>query len=570
MSSNQRTHTVVSGETLAAIAAQAGLTLAEIMAANLDIKNPDIIAVGQVIVLPLKGGDAAPAVVEAEMNIYTVRSGDSLAVIARRYELDLPTLLAANANITDPNRIRAGQQIVIPVKVPPQPKPQSGNSGGNSDARPRNGGGRTQVVESEAAAAGEDPNAILARCPTTGASELTSRPERLSFAGVRASRTLAETDARHVLPFMSKFDEAARPHGLPPALLAAIASRETHGGTILAKDGTGDHGHGFGLMQVDNRSGAPTVREGGPFGQPHINQATGILADKLNAVRRQFPTLTPEQQLVTAASRYNGGKGRPFPDSDLGTTHGDYGNDVIARAQFYAERWHGAVPPTLAAPPPVVLDAAKGFTPAPTLEEVQAGTAVLRVGHQGPAVRSVQELLGNVGLDGKFGDETHDAIVAFQAAHDIKPPAGSEGAVDKATLEILGTVHASRPARKGDVVYGRHVVSDKGVKELLQKIADFTGSRVIITSGDRQRVVNNNSRSHHLVGRAADFKIEGLSLGEAYRMLKDTVIPKRDFQFIYHTEVTVAPHLHIGRYSDNRPSNFIVDTGQILKRRPGA
>jgi LysM repeat protein/peptidoglycan hydrolase-like protein with peptidoglycan-binding domain len=569
MSSNPRNHTVVAGDTLASIAAQAGLTLAEVMAANLDIKNPDVIAVGQVILLPAKGGGDAPAVAVAETTIYTVRSGDSLAVIARRYEIDLPALLAANANISNPDRIRAGQTIIIPVKMPP-PEPRNGNGGGNGDAQPQDGGGRTRAVGSEAAPAGEDPNAVLARCPRKGASERTARQDRLSFAGVRASRKMAENDARHVLPFMAKFNEAARRHGLPPALLAAIASRESRGGVILAKDGTGDNGHGFGLMQVDNRSGAPTVREGGPFGQPHINQATGILADKLRSVRKQFPNLSPEQQLVTAASRYNGGKGRPFPDNDLGTTGGDYGNDVVARAQFYAERWQGAVAPTLAAAAPAVHDAAKGFAPAPTLEEVQAGTAVLKVGHRGPAVRRVQELLGNVGTDEKFGDETHDAIVAFQAAHDMRPAAGSEGAVDKATLELLGTVHAARPARKGDVVYGRHVVSDKGVKDLLQKIADFTGSRVIITSGDRKRVVNSNSRSHHLVGRAADFKIEGLSLGEAYRMLKDAVIPKRDFQFIYHTEVTVAPHLHVGRYGDNRPSSFIVDTGQILKRRPGA
>lgn len=570
MSSNLRTHVVAAGETLSSIATQAGLTLAEIMAANLNIKDPDVVAVGQVILIPSRVvGGAAPATV-AETHIYTVRSGDSLAVIARRFELDLKTLLAANTAITNPDRIRAGQQIVIPVKTIPEPlKPQNGGG------KPQNGGGQsptttTQPTTTTGPASAGNPNAILARITPGGASERTARQDKLTFAGVRASKKMAENDARNVLPFMSKFDEAAHAHGLPPALLAAIASRESRGGAVLAKDGTGDRGHGFGLMQVDNRNDFPTVREGGPFGQPHINQATQILADKLTAVRQKFPTLTPEQQLQTAVSRYNGGAGKPFPYSDTGTTGGDYSNDVLARAQYYAERWQGAVPPTLSATPPVVHNAANGFTAAPTLEEVQAGTAVLRVGHEGPAVRRVQELLGSVGLDSKYGDETHDAVLAFQRAHDIKPSAGLEGAVDKTTLDILGTIHAARPTRKGDVFYGRHVVSDKAVKDLLQKMADFLGSRIIITSGDRKRLVNNNSRSHHLVGRAADFKVEGLSLREAYNLLKESVVPKKDFQFIYHTEVTTAPHLHVGRYSDNRPSSFIVDTGQILPRRRGA
>jgi peptidoglycan hydrolase-like protein with peptidoglycan-binding domain len=249
------------------------------------------------------------------------------------------------------------------------------------------------------------------------------------------------------------------------------------------------------------------------------------------------------------------------------TTGEDYANDVLARAQYYAELWNGGVAPSVARTAVTDLGTAGRYTPAPSLEDVQAQKEALKLGHEGAAVSRVQELLGGVEVDGKFGEDTRQAVMAFQRAHTIKPSAGLEGAVDKVTLEILGTVHTARPVRRGDIIYGRHTVSDQKVKELLQKIADSTGTKVILTSGDRKRVVNNNSRSHHLVGRAADFRVEGLTLGEAYRLLKDTVIPKRDYQFIYHTEVTTAPHLHIGRYDDNRLSTFIVDTGQILPRR---
>lgn len=546
MSRQPQTHTVNANETLSGIAGRFGLTLADIMAANLNITDPDVIAVGQTIHIPGEGGARVPTALVAESHIYTVRSGDTMGVIARRYEIDLNELLDANREIKNPDRIRAGQQIIIPAR------------GGTQPDEPQ------EVVTGQPA---NDSNAILARCNPTGASARTARQDKLRVTGVEASKRMAETDARMVLPYMTKFDEAGRAHGLPPALLAAIASRESRGGAVLDRNGEGDHGHGFGLMQVDNRNPFEVVREGGPFGQPHINQAAKILADKLAEVKRNFPNLSEEEKLQTAVSRYNGGARRSFPDSDEGTTGGDYSNDVLARAQYYAERWQGAMPPIVATPATAVHDAAAGFAPAPSLEEVQAGNAVLKAGHEGPAVRRVQTLLGSIGFDGKFGDETHDAVLAFQRAHNITPSSGSEGAVDKTTLELLGTVHAARPVRRGDVVFGRHRVSDQRVKDVLQAIADHTGSRVILTSGDRQRVVNNNSRSHHLVGRAADFAVEGLSLSEAFNMLKDTVIPKRDFQFIYHTEVTTAPHLHIGRYTDNRPSTFIVDTGQILPRR---
>ncbi|HEX7956020.1 MAG TPA: LysM peptidoglycan-binding domain-containing protein, partial [Pyrinomonadaceae bacterium] len=241
-----RTHTVSAGETLSAIAREAGLTLAEIMAANLNIKDPDVVAVGQTIFIPSSSaGGPAAAVAVAETRIYTVRGGDTLGVIARRYGVEVAELLAAN-NIANPDRIRAGQQLTIPVKgAPAEPKPRP------AEAAPQNGGGQPQAVEARpqngGGPAGADANAILARCRPSGASERTARQDRLTVTGVAASRRMAATDARMVLPYMSKFDEAARAHGLPPALLAGIASRESRGGAILARDGTGDNGHGFGL-----------------------------------------------------------------------------------------------------------------------------------------------------------------------------------------------------------------------------------------------------------------------------------------------------------------------------------
>jgi len=132
-----------------------------------------------------------------------------------------------------------------------------------------------------------------------------------------------------------KFIVAAKLFNLPPAVLAAIASRESRGGNILDAAGWGDYGNGFGVMQVD-KNAHTVVTDGGPFGQAHINQAAGILRSALDRVMTQFPSLTAAQQLMMAVSRYNGGDLQPYPNSDEGTTGGDYANDVLARAKYYA------------------------------------------------------------------------------------------------------------------------------------------------------------------------------------------------------------------------------------------
>ena len=117
------------------------------------------------------------------------------------------------------------------------------------------------------------------------------------------------------------------------------------------------------------------------------------------------------------------------------------------------------------------------------------------------------------------------------------------------------------------VLYGDHRVSDSVLRATLDQIAFVLKSDVILTSGDRQHVVNANRKSHHLKGRAADFYVKGMSLSEAYERLKELPFLQNGFQLIYHSEETVSPHLHLGRYLDRRNSSFIVDRGSILPLR---
>ncbi|MBX3032014.1 MAG: LysM peptidoglycan-binding domain-containing protein [Chloroflexi bacterium] len=60
---------------------------------------------------------------------YVVRSGDNLNSIAQRYGLTVGQLLAANPEISDPNRIRVGQVIVIPPPDAPDTGPSEASLG---------------------------------------------------------------------------------------------------------------------------------------------------------------------------------------------------------------------------------------------------------------------------------------------------------------------------------------------------------------------------------------------------------------------------------------------------------
>ena len=261
-------------------------------------------------------------------NSHTVKSGESLGAIAKQNNVTVAEILAANPDITNPNLIRLGQVIQIPTA-------QSGGSA----APMSNDSPATAAAASKSSAGGSLANAILDQFESSGASAKTAKQDKLP-GGVGSSEKMADFDRKRVMAHKDKFILAANQFSLPPALLAAIASRESRGGAVL-KNGFGDGGHGFGLMQVDNRNPFKVQQDGGPAGQPHINQATGILANKLASVKKQFSALPDVEQLQMAVSRYNGGAGKQPPNSDAGTTGGDYMNDVWARARFYArvEHW---------------------------------------------------------------------------------------------------------------------------------------------------------------------------------------------------------------------------------------
>lgn len=123
------TYTVARGDSLWSIAKKNNLTVAELAKAN-NLGVGTALQPGRKLIIPGKPGaapgtadkphdlgtltQAAPAKsANGEAVKHTVAVGESLGVIARKYQVTVGELAAAN-NITDPSKVRAGQQLVIP------------------------------------------------------------------------------------------------------------------------------------------------------------------------------------------------------------------------------------------------------------------------------------------------------------------------------------------------------------------------------------------------------------------------------------------------------------------------
>ncbi|NXG29031.1 LYG protein, partial [Dromaius novaehollandiae] len=173
----------------------------------------------------------------------------------------------------------------------------------------------------------------ITKVDTTGASKETAAQEGLSYGGVPTSEKIAERDLKNMEKYQSKITKVGQSLCVEPAVIAGIISRESHAGTVL-KDGWGDHGNAFGLMQVDKRFHKVV---GLWDSEEHITQGTKILCGMIKEIQKKFPKWTKEQQLKGGISAYNAGvkNVQSYDRMDIGTTKNDYANDVVARAQFY-------------------------------------------------------------------------------------------------------------------------------------------------------------------------------------------------------------------------------------------
>ncbi|HTL66561.1 MAG TPA: LysM peptidoglycan-binding domain-containing protein [Lacunisphaera sp.] len=122
------TYTVVRGDNLWNLAKKNNLTVSELARAN-NLSTGAVLQPGKKLIIPGKAPardlEAAPAAKPAgaekaaaaahnsDAVKHTVMPGESLGIIARKYQVSTGELAAAN-NITDPSKVRAGQVLVIP------------------------------------------------------------------------------------------------------------------------------------------------------------------------------------------------------------------------------------------------------------------------------------------------------------------------------------------------------------------------------------------------------------------------------------------------------------------------
>lgn len=112
---NQVYHTVEANETASSIAKLYGTTAKAILQAN-GLKESSVLRVGQQLIIPLPVADTpTPSVTptpSATPFLYTVKSGDMLSVIAKRFGTTVEALMEANG-IEDATRLKVGTQLII-------------------------------------------------------------------------------------------------------------------------------------------------------------------------------------------------------------------------------------------------------------------------------------------------------------------------------------------------------------------------------------------------------------------------------------------------------------------------
>ena len=197
-------------------------------------------------------------------------------------------------------------------------------------------------------------------------------------------------------PFIHQVESA---QGLPRMLLFAVGSRETN----LTNE-VGDFGHGHGVWQLDDRSHMP------PGGFADFDANVPLQCATAAAMLQGMLRITGGN-VEEAAAIYNSGQ-----PGELGTTHQDYGIDVLERMQFLQRRFPGDSSVQQDVPPWFHRDLGLA---SPFMH--------------GDDVAVVQKKTG-ADPDGVFGPVTQMHVVSFQSAHGLT----ADGIVGPETAGALG------------------------------------------------------------------------------------------------------------------------------------
>jgi peptidoglycan endopeptidase LytF len=101
-------YTIRSGDTFNSLARRFNVSVASIQAANPGV-DPRSLRVGQIICIPPR-----PSIECPDGFIYVIQAGDNLFMLANRFRIPLQELLDANPQLEDPARLTVGENICIP------------------------------------------------------------------------------------------------------------------------------------------------------------------------------------------------------------------------------------------------------------------------------------------------------------------------------------------------------------------------------------------------------------------------------------------------------------------------
>lgn len=156
---------------------------------------------------------------------------------------------------------------------------------------------------------------------------------------------VTQLDVDRLLPWLAAIDAACAAWREDRAVLSAICLRESGAGWAPGyapqgkADGWGDHGHGFGLFQIDRRYHR-AFTDSDVRGDPELQarQACRILSEAREWFRHHAAPLSAGDLERAALAAYNAGAGAVHHwlttggDPDRPTTGGDYSRDVLTRA----------------------------------------------------------------------------------------------------------------------------------------------------------------------------------------------------------------------------------------------
>jgi len=112
-------YVVQPGDSLFVIAQRFNVSIEALLADNPQITDPNLIFPGQIIGIPLPG----PTPPSVPGITYIIQQGDTLFSIGLSFGVSVDDLMAANPQIEDPNAIFPGQVITIPTGPTPPPIP---------------------------------------------------------------------------------------------------------------------------------------------------------------------------------------------------------------------------------------------------------------------------------------------------------------------------------------------------------------------------------------------------------------------------------------------------------------